>query len=93
MTGPHPLVAVLDIGKTNLKILLATPDGEPVETVSRRHDLVGREPYPSIDIDAIVEWLVDTLAVLSPRHRIGAIIAAAHGGGAVLADESGPSCR
>jgi sugar (pentulose or hexulose) kinase len=83
-------VAVLDIGKTNLKILVATPDGEPLEAVTRAHDFALAEPYPAIDIDGIVGWLLDTLADLAPRHRIGAIVTTAHGCGAVLADEGGP---
>jgi sugar (pentulose or hexulose) kinase len=82
--------AVLDIGKTNLKILVATPDGEPLEAVTRAHDFALANPYPAIDIDGIVGWLLDTLAGLAPRHRIGAIVTTAHGCGAVLADEGGP---
>ena len=82
-------VAVLDIGKTNLKILVATPDGEPLEAVTRAHDFALANPYPAIDIDGIVGWLLDTLADLAPRHRIGAIVTTAHGCGAVLADDAG----
>lgn len=84
------LVAVLDIGKTNLKILVSTADGEPVDQVSRAHDFLRSEPYPSIDVDGIIAWLIESLSDLSKRHAIGAIVTTAHGCGAVLVDEAGP---
>jgi sugar (pentulose or hexulose) kinase len=84
------VVAVLDIGKTNLKILIATADGAPVEAVSRPHDFLRSEPYPSIDIDGIIAWLVDSLGELATRHRVDAIVTTAHGCAAVLTDADGP---
>lgn len=84
------MIGVLDVGKTNLKVLVATADGQPVEAVSRSHDLLRPAPYPSIDIDAVVSWFLDILSEFAQRHRIRALIATGHGGGGVLIDDHGP---
>ncbi|MHB2166756.1 FGGY-family carbohydrate kinase [Alsobacter sp. R-9] len=85
-----PRVAVLDIGKTNLKVLVASADGRPVEAVSRAHEAVKDGPYLSIDIEAIEAFFLDALRELATRHPIGAVVATAHGCGALLVDETGP---
>lgn len=77
-------VAVLDVGKTNIKLNLVSPDGRVVETRStpnavvrdglwRRHDLAGTEA-----------WLLAQLAALCARHDIGSFIASGHGSAGVL---------
>jgi sugar (pentulose or hexulose) kinase len=88
--GPGGLVAVLDIGKTNLKVLVATSDGRPVESLQRPNDLALREPYLAIDIIAVEDWFLGALAELGRRHPIRAVVATAHGCGAILCDEDGP---
>jgi len=91
MTGSgKPQAAVLDIGKTNLKLVLVGPDGECTDAISRAHDFLLDEPYPAIDIEGIIGWFLDGLTGLSGDHRIGALVATAHGGGGVLVDDSGP---
>ncbi len=88
--SPGGLVAVLDIGKTNLKVLVATADGRPVESLQRPNDLALRDPYLAIDIIAVEEWFLGALAELGRRHPVRAIVATAHGCGAILCDEDGP---
>ena len=91
MTGSgQPQAAVLDIGKTNLKLVLVGPEGHCTASVSRVHDFLLDEPYPAIDVDGIIGWFLDGLAELAGCHRIGALVTTAHGGGGVLVDESGP---
>ena len=91
MTGSgKPQAAVLDIGKTNLKLVLVGPEGHCTASISRVHDFLLDEPYPAIDVDGIIGWFLDGLGDLASRHRIGALVATAHGGGGVLVDESGP---
>jgi len=84
------VVAVIDIGKTNWKILLATPDGETVDMVMRANAPPLVVPYLAIDIDSIETWVQETLAEFATRHRIAALIATSHGCGAVLCDTTGP---
>src|SRR5712672_1101135 len=88
-TEPTP-IAVLDIGKTNLKLLVASDDGWPLETLSIPNAANASDPYPSYDLAGLEEWFLDALAKVSQRHAIGAVIATAHGCGAVLVDGNTP---
>lgn len=85
-----PPIAVLDIGKTNLKLLVASEDGWPLETHAIANVPTSQGPYLACDLAGLEEWFLDTLAVVSRRHAIGAIIVAAHGCGAVLVDGDTP---
>jgi sugar (pentulose or hexulose) kinase len=88
-TEPTP-IAVLDIGKTNLKLLVASDDGWPLETLSIPNAANALAPYPSYDLAGLEAWFLDALAEVSQRHAIGAVIATAHGCGAVLVDGDKP---
>jgi sugar (pentulose or hexulose) kinase len=83
-------IAVLDIGKTNLKLLVASDDGWPLETHSIVNAANTSGPYLACDLASLEEWFLDALAEVSQRHAIGAVIATAHGCGAVLVDEDKP---
>jgi sugar (pentulose or hexulose) kinase len=88
-TEPTP-IAVLDIGKTNLKLLVASDDGWPLETLSIPNTANASDPYLSHDLAGLETWFLDALAKVSQRHAIGAVIATAHGCGAVLVDGDRP---
>jgi sugar (pentulose or hexulose) kinase len=83
-------IAVLDIGKTNLKLLVASDDGWPLETLSIPNSANTSGPYLAYDLASLEEWFLDALAKVSQRHAIGAVIATAHGCGAVLVNEDKP---
>src|SRR5882757_6651351 len=83
-------IAVLDIGKTNLKLLVASEDGWPLETHSIPNAATTSGPYLAYDLARLEEWFLDALAEVSQRHAIGAVIATAHGCGAVLVDGDRP---
>jgi sugar (pentulose or hexulose) kinase len=85
-----PTIAVLDIGKTNLKLLVASEDGWPLETYATPNVPMTEGPYLAYNLVGLEEWFLDTLAVVSQRHAIGAVIVAAHGCGAVLVDGDTP---
>src|SRR3979490_119098 len=86
-------IAVLDIGKTNLKLLVASDDGWPLETLSIPNSANTSGPSLSYDLASLEEWFLDALAKVSQRHAIGAVIATAHGCGAVLVDGNKPVLR
>src|SRR3954470_4418978 len=86
-----PRIAVLDIGKTNLKLLVASEDGWPLETHAIPNAANTAGPYPAYDLTRLEKWLLDALALVSQRHAIGAVIATAHGCGAVLVDGDKPA--
>jgi len=83
-------IAVLDIGKTNLKLLVASDDGRPLETHSIPNAAITSGPYLAYDLAGLEGWFLDALADASRRHAIGAVIATAHGCGAVLVDDDEP---
>ena len=83
-------IGVLDIGKTNLKLLVASEDGWPLETHSIPNAATTSGPYLAYDLARLEEWFLDALAEVSQRHAIGAVIATAHGCGAVLVDGDRP---
>jgi sugar (pentulose or hexulose) kinase len=83
-------IAVLDIGKTNLKLLVASEDGWPLETHSIPNAATTSGPYLAYDLARLEEWFLDALGKVSQRHAIGAVIATAHGCGAVLVEGDKP---
>ena len=86
-----PLVAVFDIGKTNVKLNVVTPQGEVLETLSTPNPSVDGPPYRHHDLSTLEEWLLTNLAALSRRHRLNTFVACGHGSGCVLVDDDGPS--
>jgi sugar (pentulose or hexulose) kinase len=83
-------IAVLDVGKTNLKVLISSAEGEPLDGRSCANDRKVATAYQAVDIAAVEDWFIAQLSDFGSRYRIGAIIATGHGSGAVLADEIGP---
>lgn len=85
-----PNVAVLDIGKTNIKLNVASADGKILETVSAANVTRPGPPYRHPDLRRIEHWLFTELGALSRRHPIMAFVACGHGSAGVLVDEHGP---
>ena len=77
-------IAVLDIGKSNLKLLVASDDGWPIETLSVPNTATASGRYLAYDLAALEDWFLDALAAVARRHAIAAVVATAHGCGAVL---------
>ena len=90
MSDTRDRVAILDLGKTNIKILVATPHGEPVEILSYPNAPDASGLYLAIDLKRIQSLILDALTTLGRRHHIRAIVATAHGCGGVLVDDNGP---
>lgn len=84
-------VAVLDIGKTNVKLSAASADGAILETLSTPNPTRPGPPYRHHDVRALEAWARDALARLVARHRIAAIVPCGHGSGGVLVGEDGPA--
>lgn len=85
------LVAVFDIGKTNVKLSAATGDGELLETLSAPNRVHDGPPYRHHDLADLESWLIAGLRDLGSRHDIGAIVTCAHGSGGVLVGPNGPA--
>jgi len=77
-------VCVLDIGKTNIKLVLLAADGRTLASRSRPNVMQPGPPYPHVDVPGIERWIVASLADLPGRETITAIVPVAHGCGAAL---------
>ena len=83
-------VAVLDIGKTNVKLSAASEAGDILESLATPNAVHPGPPYRHHDLANIEAWTIESLAMLARRHAITAIVACGHGSGGVLVNESGP---
>ena len=61
-------IAVLDMGKTRLKLLVASEDGWPLETRSIPNTANNSGPYLAYDLARLEEWFLDTLAKAGIVH-------------------------
>jgi sugar (pentulose or hexulose) kinase len=84
-------VAVLDIGKTNVKLSAADAAGNILETLSTPNPVLPGPPYRHHDVLGLEGWLTEALATLGRRHAIEAIVPSGHGSGGVLVDADGPA--
>jgi sugar (pentulose or hexulose) kinase len=77
-------IAVLDIGKTNVKLSAVSPGGDIIETVSAPNAVLPGPPWRHHDLDGLSQWVFSTLAALCKRHPIAHIVTCGHGSGGVL---------
>lgn len=83
----HPLIALIDIGKTNAKVCVIDPATGAEIRGSRRANAVVQGPaMRELDVDSISEWLLQALRDAPHRDRIRTIVPVAHGAAAVLID-------
>jgi sugar (pentulose or hexulose) kinase len=82
-------VAVLDIGKTNVKLALFAPDGTILWERSTPNRVRPGPPYPHADVEAIWAFLIDALREANGAHRVEAIVTTTHGCAGALIDEKG----
>ncbi|WP_234820222.1 MULTISPECIES: FGGY family carbohydrate kinase [Sinorhizobium] len=78
------MIAVLDVGKTNVKLSAAQADGTIVETLSVPNPVLPGPPWRHHDLNALSDWIFETLAILSRRHAFDAFVTSGHGSGGVL---------
>jgi sugar (pentulose or hexulose) kinase len=85
-----PLVAVLDVGKTNAKITLVDPAlGQEIWSARRGNAVVQGGVTRGLDLVAIEAWFLEVLRSAPQRERVTAIVPIAHGAAAVLVDHAG----
>lgn len=76
----HRVVAVLDIGKTNIKIcLMDGQTGALLHIEKRTNAVIDAPPYPHVDEDSIWHWIKDTLADVAQQYFITSIAITTHG--------------
>ena len=83
-------VAVIDIGKTNAKVILYDLEaGCEIDTRSKRNEVTGHSPYPHFEVDALFGFIVGSLSALQMEHGIDAISVTTHGATAALLKRDG----
>ncbi len=83
-------IAVLDIGKTNAKVLLIDGlTGAELAVERTPNRVINAPPYPHHNVEALFSFILGALKAISARHKIDAISITAHGGSAVLVAEDG----
>lgn len=83
-------VVVLDVGKTNAKLmLLDIAGGDVVWAEERPSPAVAGPAVDQLDVAGIEAWMLDRLARLPEPARVAAIVPVAHGAAAALLDAAG----
>ncbi|MFM7445471.1 MAG: hypothetical protein ACKO2N_16445, partial [Tabrizicola sp.] len=81
-------VAVLDVGKSNVKLSACTAAGHVVETLSTPNPVRLGPPWAYHALDALNPWVLQGLAALCRRHPLTDVVATGHGsGGMLVADD------
>ncbi|WP_136660719.1 FGGY-family carbohydrate kinase [Nitratireductor sp. XY-223] len=82
--------AVIDIGKTNAKIVLVDNHRwQELAVIKRQNATLSGPPYPHFDLSALWRFILDGLEEMQQSHGIDAIVVTTHGASAVLIDKSG----
>lgn len=82
-----PSVAVFDVGKTNIKVVVFDRSGEVLAERSRLNAPLAADPtWPYLRLDTEDAWsfLVGAMKELGARHSVEAIVATTHGCAGVL---------
>jgi sugar (pentulose or hexulose) kinase len=72
-------VAVLDVGKTNAKLIAFSRDGKILEQLRHPQRVVTENGLRVLDVDGIFGWLEAALAELSGRRRLSGLMVSTHG--------------
>ena len=82
-------VAVLDVGKTNIKLLVFDRQGQILDQVGRRNASLPGPPYLHLDTEGVWQWLLGQLGVMAARWPIDTLVATTHGAAPALIDDEG----
>jgi sugar (pentulose or hexulose) kinase len=93
MTSVRAYAAVLDMGKTNVKLSAVTLDGHVLETVTTPNVVCVGPPWRHNDLEGLGAWLMSELARLAARHPLQHVIATGYGSGGVLVGQDPAAVR
>jgi sugar (pentulose or hexulose) kinase len=83
-----PAVAVLEVGRREVKLLAIEPEGVVLSLRSAPNEVRAGPPYPSCDTEHIWRWLMAALADLGERFTIRAIVPTSYGSTAALVNQA-----
>jgi sugar (pentulose or hexulose) kinase len=79
--------AVLDVGKTNAKLIAFSCEGRILEQLRHPQRVVADSGRRVLDVDGIFGWLETALAELRGRHEISGLMVSTHGATCALIGE------
>jgi sugar (pentulose or hexulose) kinase len=83
-------VAVIDIGKTNVKVALVNLDtASEIAVTKTPNTVIASGPYPHYDVEAIWTFIRGGLTSLARDHHVDAVVVTTHGATAALIDGHG----
>ncbi|UJW75012.1 FGGY-family carbohydrate kinase [Rhizobium sp. SL42] len=86
----YPHVAVIDIGKTNAKLVVVdAATGAEIAVRKTANTVLAGPPYPHFDIEALWRFILETLTEFAREPGFDALSITTHGACAALLDESG----
>ena len=80
-------LAVLDVGKTNAKLIAFSSDGKILEQTRHPQQVVTENGVRVLDVDGIFHWLEGALAELGRRRRLSGLMVSTHGATCALIGE------
>jgi sugar (pentulose or hexulose) kinase len=80
---------VLDIGKTNVKLVLLDTAGAVLAERRSPNTILTDGPYPHHDTERIWQWMLDGMKEFASLAHVGAIVPVTHGATAALVDDVG----
>lgn len=86
----HARVAVIDIGKTNAKVVvLDGTSGAEIAVRRMPNRVIAATPYPHYDVEALWNFILSSLSEFAGMPGFGAISITTHGASAALLDAQG----
>lgn len=86
----NSIAAVIDIGKTNVKLALVDMVSlSEIAVITQPNKVLAGPPYPHFDVDSIWSFIVKSLREFSKTYEIDAITTTTHGACCALLDEDG----
>ncbi|MTV36215.1 FGGY-family carbohydrate kinase [Duganella radicis] len=80
---------ILDIGKTNAKLVLLDDAGAVLAEQRSPNTIVREGLYPHHDTERIWEWMLEGMRAFARQAQVSAIVPVTHGATAALVDDEG----
>ena len=77
MSLDHTLV--VDIGKSNARVLVISADGAVVGQAARANASAPGPGYTALGVEALQAWLLEAVPQLPSRERVGRLVVSTHG--------------
>lgn len=81
--------AVIDVGKTHIKLCVVDAAGATVHHQVRDNPVADGPPFAHFDVDGIWDWLLQALATTSAEYRVAGIVPTTHGAACALVGDDG----